>query len=178
MPARLLLICFALLLTARTLPADEPPSPADEPQSVEDAFAEFIDAFAEADLERMKSFYAENVSVMKGCSLLDPELGGIAVDPDSGRNQQVERQTLLDGYERIIERTGGKENWVRLMQQIKSAETQFLTRDSERGPALFAARNAEPDDVFVFIRPETEVITFQMRRIDGKWRIVFEMVCL
>ena len=82
------------------------------------------------------------------------------------------------GYERIIERTGGRKNWVRLMQQLKSADTSFLTRDSERGEALFKARGAEPDDVFVMIRPDSEVIAFQMRRIDGKWRIVFEMVCL
>lgn len=178
MPGRATLIVSVLILTTRALLSDASDSPPVESQSVEDAFAEFIDAFADADRERMKTFYVKEINVQKGCSLLDPELGGIAVDPDSGRDQLLQRQALLDGYERIVERRGGREDWRRLMQQLKSAETRFLTRDSDRGAALFAGRNAEPDDVFVLIRPESEVIVFQMRRIEDRWRIVFEMVCL
>ena len=148
---------------------------AEEPKSAQDALKAFLDVFADADLEGMGRFYAPKVTVKKGSTILDKRYGGLGGNDDGReKDQTVDRDTLLKAYETTIQKLGGKEDWVKRGQELKTVEVRYITDESENADKIFPAVGARNGDVLAVVSPKRDALFFHLRKIDGKWRIIAE----
>ena len=168
------LILLTVLLTGDFARAVEPKAPPEEPKSAQDALKAFLNACADADLKRMGQLYAPKVTVKKGSTILDKDYGGLGGDEGRAKDQTVGRDALLKAYERAIQQLGGKADWIKRGQRLKTFAVRFITDDSDNADKIFPAVGARRGDVLALVNPKGDALFFHLRKLDGKWRIIAE----
>lgn len=146
-----------------------------EPQkSAKETFKSFLEAFAGADTKRMGEFYAAEVTVLRGSTILDGKYGGLGGKDGRESDKIIKREALLAAYETTIEKLGGKKPWIEKGEWLKTKETKLIPVDSKDKEESFSAIGTKVGDVLVILNPKGDAALFLLREFDGKWLIIKE----
>ena len=171
---RILAILFLSLLTLNGAAAED----FEESGPLQATFQEFLNAFAERDTSKLSGLYAEEVTVLKGSTILDPNYGGLGGKTGRARSKTVTRDRLLSVYEVAVAAFGGLEDWKERAKNVRltSAKRRFISHASPTVSKLPppAPTDLNDGDVLAVLNPTKDAMYFVMRQIDGEWQVVAE----
>lgn len=136
----------------------------------------FLKTFANADTKGMLEYYAAEVTVMRGATLLDPKYGAIGTSKTRDRDVTLKKEKLAIAYERAIKKLGGKDDWRKRGMRLLKEEIRFIrvTRKHVEQLKSKGVKLAVGDTVAIVI-PKGDSLTFILRKHkSGKWVIVAE----
>ncbi len=131
----------------------------------------FWRTLAAADTKAMKKFYAQRVTMLPGCELLKKEWG---INPGGNRgiSLEIDRDKLLDAYDRMIGRLGSGK-WIKALGNIGKDKITFtaIVREDQvlkglrKGDVLLRVKTGPGDDTLGFVL---------RRAADKKWAVAME----
>jgi hypothetical protein len=165
---------IAALLTCMALACAEP---GDGPKQ---AFTAYLKAFAAADTDEMAKSYAKEVTVKRRSTLLGESFGLVGND-GAEKDKLVKRDALLEAYRRAFKVFGGRADWMEKGKELLEDERIYIDHESkvEFRPGIHADRafqtfGAERGDVLVIVNPKGDSAVFQLRQVNGVWKVVGE----
>ncbi len=146
----------------------------DEKTTPKQVMGLFLKAFGEANTTGMGAFYASEVIVLRGSTLLDKRYGGLGGDDGTTKDQKVSQERLLKAYDKAIEVFGGKDDWTQKNTKLKDEEITFVTVTAEQAEKV-KEMGVKADDVIALVIPKGDTMTFVLRKSEkGTWIIVAE----
>ena len=144
---------------------------ASDPLSGEQTARAFWATLAQGDLEELRAFYADQVTLKAGSELLKPRWG-LKLKGDRQTDLTVDRTELLSGYERMIGKIG-QERWTAFSATIKAKQIIVERVDQEDTP--FAGTKLNDVAMTVVTGPGDDKLIFVLRKGQrGEWRVVAE----
>ncbi len=164
-PIRAGIVAVLALLAAPVL-ADE--------DAAKKSFVAYLKAFGEADTAGMGGYYADEVTVLRGSTLLDERYGGLGGDDGKAKDQKVKKDRLLKAYDKAIEVFGGKSEWTQRYAKFKDEEIKFVTLTAEQAEKI-KETGIKADDVIAVVIPKGDSMSFVLRKNEKAiWTIVAE----
>jgi hypothetical protein len=132
-----------------------------------------IHALAKGNLDKVSHSFADQVTVIRGSSLLDEKLGGLGGEAGRTKSKTVSRQELIDAYHRLIDNTGGMDKWQLRGEHLLVYERQYLDLTDSRADVLRADVKTQPNDVVMLVDPQTEQMLALLRKDENLgWLII------
>jgi len=133
----------------------------------------FIDVFFSS-ADKMESFYANKIVILRGSSLRNKDYGGLGkAGDDDKKNIVVNKVDLLAAYEKVIAKGTGEDNWKIKRVLLKKSGIKLITVDITNFKEL-AAIGAKKKDIVAILSPENDPLLFVFRKIGNKWLIVVD----
>lgn len=158
-----MLLLLVPLISIGTLRGEEEKG---EPKQV---LRNYLKAFAEADFASMGKYYAAEVTVIRGSTLLDKKYGSLGENGGREKDRKVKQADLLKAYEHAVQALGGRDHWVKRGKGLKDVEIEVATvkamqSKSKRAQETFKAIDAKPDDVVATVGKQ-DAMTFILRKV-------------
>jgi arylsulfatase A-like enzyme len=97
-----------------------------EQESPEKLMRAYLKAFSQAETTAMHAYYAAEVTVFKGATLLDKDRGGLSADGTRDKDWKGQKEVLLKAYDKAIASLGGRERWVERNKTLPDVEIKFI----------------------------------------------------
>jgi len=144
-------------------------------ESPEQAMHAYFKSFEVLDLQVLSTFYADEVKVYKGATILDKRYGGLGGESGRSATKVVTREQLIKAYEKAILSRGGFDQWRDRARTWGIADTVAIRATDPTNRAAFSKLGVPLDAVIIIAHPKKDsaVYVWKAGGVHG-WSIIAE----